>query len=50
MSDKLCEILKVIESLNVEDLKKVNVWVGFVLDKKENPGNNVFVNNVKTSP
>lgn len=50
MNDKLLNILKVIETLNADELKKVGTWVDFVLDKKENPQNIVFVKSRNVSP
>lgn len=36
MDEKLFELLKTIESLDTEALKKVETWVEFVLTKREN--------------
>ena len=33
----LIEILLIVETLNIEELKSLSAWVDFVLKKKENP-------------
>ena len=47
MDDKLFELLKTIENLDTEALKKVETWVEFVLLKRES---GEFFKNLQISP